>query len=401
MSIHLTTTTVVAGLLASWSLRADPSPSPSSVPPVETAYVSALPGVAPPAEPPGAELTDRGRMVRGVYVPVPKARAAKPAAFVAWLRGMGATAVVLDVKDDHGRVTFTDDLPMAKGAPHKNVPNLPALVAALKQAGIYVIGRLVCFKDDQLPQAYPGTAVRDARTGKPWRDHAGFAWVDPHSMIAHEHIAQVARAAEALGVDEIQLDYMRFPVERGSWSTRFPNRVGAPERYELIAALLERVDRAIHIPLSADVFGLTAYRPGDEDGLGQSLEHMAPYLDAISPMLYVANFPPLLWQNQTPGRNYSRIHAGVEQIRRRLGDRVAVRPLLQGFSWRADKYGPSFIRNQIDASMTAGSSGFLFWNQGGDYGQVSTVWKRLEPWPAPAGSAPEPLALSEKRADPQ
>jgi len=355
-----------------------PEPSPPEIPPAEVVYPE-LPLIAgAPHHAPGAELTAAGRDIRGVYVPYPRLRKWPAKKLLRWLRDIGATAVVLDIKDDRGRVTFTDDLPLAQGSPHGEVRRMAALVETLQEGGIYVIGRLVCFKDMQLARVRPETAIRDKKTGKPWRDHSGLAWVDPHSVTAHEHIASVAVAAQAIGFDEIQLDYVRFPVDSNAHRARYPNRVGEPERYEVIASLLARVDRAIDLPLSIDVFGLTAYHPGDEDGLGQSLEHLAPYIDAISPMVYLANWPKRYWDDPHPARTHALVNGAVIQIRRRLGDQIAVRPLLQAFKWRAKNFGLAFILNQIDAAETGGSSGHLFWNQSGNYHKVKVVWSRLD-----------------------
>ena len=329
-------------------------------------------------DPPGSELTARGRDVRGVYVPYRKVERAKPEALAKWVESLGADAAIIDVKDDRGRVTFSRDLDRARGPMHGGVKDMAAVVRALHARGIYAIGRLVCFKDQALALSNPATALRHRKTKALWRDRGGLAWVDPHSPVAREHIVAVARAAEALGFDEIQLDYIRFPVEPGARDATFPSRDGAPARHAVIAETLEAVDRAIRLPLSIDVFGLTAYHPGDADGLGQSLEHLAPHVDAITPMVYLANWPRRYWENPDPQTTRGLVEGAVREIRERLGDGIAVRPLLQAFRWRAKLFSGAFIADQIRASEEGGSSGYLFWNQGGNYGIVQTTWRRLD-----------------------
>lgn len=315
--------------------------------------------------------------MKGVYVPYPRLRSWKPGRIIRWVKAVGADAVILDIKDDRGRVTFTRDLPFARGLPHGEVRRMDRLVEMLKEEGIYTIGRLVCFKDNQLARARPGTAIRDRRTGKPWRDHGNLAWVDPHSEEAVEHIVSVAVAARELGFDEIQLDYIRFPVEASARFATYPNRVGEPQRYEVIAKALARVDAALDLPLSIDVFGLTAYHPGDQDGLGQSLEHLAPHVDAISPMVYLANWPRRYWEKPRPAKTHALVKGAVAQIRERLGDGIAVRPLLQAFKWRAKNFSTAFILNQIEAAEKGGCGGYLFWNQSGNYHKVTAVWRGM------------------------
>ncbi len=361
-----------------------------AIPPVDIVYPTTENKQTEQPDLPGSELGDQGRDVRGIYVPTSRFRLKEPRPIVDWIvKRVGATAVIIDVKDDFGRITFTTDVPEARPISNVVTRRIPKVVEQLKEIGIYVIGRLVCFKDNLYPRAHPEDAIRDRRTGKLWRDRSEMSWIDPYSPAAREYIATVAKAAQAIGFDEIQLDYVRFPVEPEARYGLFPNREGKGERYEAIAALLAHVDREITIPLSIDVFGLTAYTSGDPDGLGQSLEHLAPHIDAISPMLYLANFPSRFWENPKPESTYALVHNAVRNIRRRLGDHIAVRPLLQGFRYRALNYGAAFLRNQIEAAKNAGSSGYLFWNQTGGYSVLAAVWR---PYRAPHILTPRPDA---------
>lgn len=358
-------------------------------------YPSLPSGELTPKEPSGAELTEKGRNIRGVYIPISKLVRFKPKQLVQWVNHLGANAVIMDIKDDRGRVTFTKKLPLAKGVPHGLVPHLDKLVAALNDADIYTIGRLVCFKDNFLYKKIPEAAVKDRRTAKPWRDRTGSAWLDPFSLAAHQYISSIAQAAEKIGFDEIQLDYVRFPVDEEAKFAKFTNREGDLARYEAIALLLARVDFQISLPLSIDVFGLTANKPGDSQRLGQSLEHLAPYIDAVSPMLYLANWPKETWENATPKTPYEIVNNSVRRIRTRLGDAIAVRPLLQGFKYRANNFGIDFISTQIDAALDAGASGHLFWNQAASYSKVAVAWRRRP------SAIPTETASTEMRSTPE
>ncbi|MCP4602548.1 MAG: hypothetical protein GY847_18865 [Proteobacteria bacterium] len=363
-------------LIATGLLRADPSLY--AIPAVDLVYPIVKSHVLHELDLPGSELTEKGRNVRGIYLPISRLQSRKVREIVRWTTArIGATAVIIDIKDDRGRVTFTRELKDATKPAHGLVKKMPKLVQALKEEGVYVIGRLVCFKDNQFPRVRREVAIRDKRTGKRWHDRGNMLWIDPYSPTARDYITSIARAAEEMGVDEIQLDYVRFPVEPNSRWARYPSQEVTLERYEAIAALLSQVDREIDIPLSIDVFGLTAYRVGDPEGLGQSLEHLAPHIDAISPMLYLANWPKRAWENPKPSRTRALVHNAVKRIRSRLGEHIAVRPLLQAFKYRALNFGPKFILNQINAAETAGSSGYLFWNQAGNYGKVAAVWRGL------------------------
>ena len=58
-------------------------------------------------------------------------------------------AVVIDVKDDQGRITYAMDSPTVNeiGACQVFIQDMPALMAKLKEHGIYTIARVVAFRD--------------------------------------------------------------------------------------------------------------------------------------------------------------------------------------------------------------------------------------------------------------
>ena len=327
---------------------------------------------------PGAEMTERGHNLHGVYMPVGKVKTWAPGKMVRELKRIGADAVIMDFKDDFGRVTFTNKLELARGYPHGYLPRIKKHVKKLKENDIYIIARIVCFKDNWFATRWKEVAVLDAKNKGKWRDLHHQKWVDPHSQMMRDHIVSVAVAAEKLGVDEIQLDYVRFPVEPSARNARFPRKKAGEKRYEVIAELLRQVDNAISIPLSADVFGLTVYHVDVSERLGQYLEHLAPHLDAVSPMVYLANWPAQYYENPKPEKTYQVIKGACARIRERLGDDILVRPLLQAFQWRAENWGYGFIQNQINAAVDGGSNGHLFWNAGGRYGKVRAVWHDMK-----------------------
>lgn len=252
------------------------------------------------------------------------------------------------------------------------VGDMPALIKGLKAAGVYVIGRLVCFSDPVLPRRYPERAVLDTRpnrSGRIWADRGDRnPWLDPYNRRNHDLVLAMAREAEALGVDEIQFDYFRFPVDEAVPFARFPARVSKP-RHVVLLGLLERVDRAVRVPLGVDVFGLTAFRRGDRIGLGQFPEAWARHLEVFSPMLYVNGMQNWM-RDGRPQRAQRLVHAGVRMLRRRLGDGPVIRPFLQAFPRGAGRYDPAFIDQQIRGARSGGADGFLFWHPASNYGTV-------------------------------
>ena len=74
-------------------------------------------------------------------------------------------AVVIDVKNDDGRITFSmDDAPTVNeiGASERYIRDIGALMADLKARGIYTIARVVAFRDPYLAEKKPEWSLKNA-----------------------------------------------------------------------------------------------------------------------------------------------------------------------------------------------------------------------------------------------
>ena len=185
-------------------------------------------------------------------------------------------AVVVDVKGDRGFTTYASEVPLAReigAASRPTVSNFADLMSQFRRRGLYVIARIVVFKDDALATSRPALAVSDAATGGVWRDGKGLAWVDPFREAVWEYNIALAKEAARQGFDEIQFDYIRFPAGNGISSARFAQPSTIDNRVAAINGFLARA-RAELLPLgvktSADLFGYTIWQTGDL-GIGQRL----------------------------------------------------------------------------------------------------------------------------------
>ena len=307
-------------------------------------------------------MTEQGRHARGFYItpmylfsmgPEKTARAMK--------RGLYDT-VVIDMKDDLGQITFPSHVPLAKPQIHVLIPDPAAMVKTFHEQGIYVIARIVSFKDSRLPYVRPDLAVRSGRRAQRIYT-SGEHWLDQHSREVQDYLLDLALELQGFGFDEIQFDYIRFPKGR---ATRFATWLHAganpPNRASVIAGFLERVDRALSIPISADVFGLTTLVDGDPRGLGQHIERFAEYVEAISPMMYANGMDTYFRDKKITSHVIELIQCGLERARLKAKD-IVLRPYLQAYSNGVEHlWGPEFVKDQILAAERAGSDGFLFWN---------------------------------------
>ncbi|MBP2018509.1 hypothetical protein J2Z79_001924 [Symbiobacterium terraclitae] len=361
-------------------VSASPAPSQPAASPSTTAP-TAPPAPTPPDGAPKAPVIPSAAEVKGVYLTA--WNAANPA-FLEGILGLidrtELNALVVDVKDDSGRVTIATDeaTAVAAGAVVPFLPDPRAFTDGLHARGIYAIARIVVFKDPIVAPAHPDWAVHHA-SGGIWRDWNGVAWLNPYSREAWDYVIRVARAAAEAGFDEIQFDYVRFPTDGDLSATRYPGADGRP--YEQVVADFLAHARAELAPLgvlvSADVFGLvTSAR--DDMGIGQRLEESAGAVDYLSPMLYPSHYERgnlgLPNPNAMP---YETVFRSLEDARERiaaagLSERTAVRPWLQDFSL-GHTYGPAEVRAQIQATYDAGYSSWLLWNAANVYTEAALV----------------------------
>jgi hypothetical protein len=316
-------------------------------------------------------VSDQGQRAHGLYFTAFMTRRLGAQGIIKAVRSAGLDAAVIDLKDQSGRVNYDTRIEALAEERQVLIRDLPGLLQQLKAAGIYSIGRIVCFSDPVLPRLHPELAVMDSRpnrAGEIWNKRGTNTWLDPYNPKNHDLVVAIAVEAEALGFDEVQLDYIRFPVDDGTKFAKFPAQ-GDALRRDVLLGLLRRVDEAIHIPLGVDVFGLTTIRAGDPAGLGQSLEDWAKYVEVFTPMLYVNGMKTWL-RHKNEGRAGLLVEVEVRALRERVGPAPVIRPFLQAFERGADYYNGAFIAEQIQGARGGGGDGFLFWHPASTYGMV-------------------------------
>lgn len=315
-------------------------------------------------------VSERGQNASGLYITGPFAQLKGPEGVARTIKKAGLNAAVIDLKDGAGRVTYDTKIPILQDQKKPFITDLPGFLRALKDKGIYTIARITCFADPKLPLARPDLAILHSQRKTPWVSWgtAG-TWLDPYNEKNHDMIVELTKEAAAAGFDEVQLDYIRFPVDDGIKYAEFPaQKADSPERWQVLLGLLRRIDEAISIPLGADVFGLTAFDFGDDTVLGQRLHEWAGHVEVFTPMLYL--YAMRNWARGHENRAYALLYTGVSQLRRRIGDRPVIRPFVQAFEKSSDPVDPSFVEGEVLGAKQGGADGVLFWHPGANYGML-------------------------------
>ncbi len=289
-------------------------------------------------------------------------------------------AIVVDVKSDRGWLAYASDESEAqRSRAYKSVVmDIHAFLALCREKGIYTIARLVLFKDPSLAAAYPEWAVH-SEDGEVWTDSEGSAWGDPFRSEVQDYNIAIAEEVAALGFDELQFDYLRFPSDGAVDRVRYSQESTAESRSETIAGFCARLRNALNpygVVISADVFGLTVWVSSEEDmGIGQRIVDVAPYVDYVSPMLYPATFRSGNLGYEDPLKHpYEVIYRSCVELERRIQTHAPssngwakVRPWLQHYSSNGVVYGVEEMNLQKRAAVDAEADGWMFWNAAGRY----------------------------------
>ncbi len=284
---------------------------------------------------------------------------------ITFIQNTEVNALVVDVKDDTGSMSYLSKVPLAKkiNANVSKIKSIENLMDTLKSNDIYPIARIVCFKDPLLAKARPDLAVKSKKGGI-WYDRQGLAWVDPHSREVWDYAIDLAKEAAALGFKEIQFDYVRFASDGVLSDIIYPFATGQ-SKAKVIQSFLAyaREELSVYgVVLSADVFGLVCSVP-DDLGIGQQLELIAEEVDFICPMVYPSHYYRGTYGIENPNvKPYETVYKSLTDAMQRIeGKRAKLRPWLQDFSL-GHPYGRAELQAQIKATEDAGIDEWLFWN---------------------------------------
>ena len=301
------------------------------------------------------------------------------AAFDIIKRG-GANALVVNIKSDHGQLVYPSNIALAKQIGARNVTtihSLSELVNTGHQQGIYMIARIVTFKDNPLATSRPELAIHLAN-GQLFHDREGLAWADPTQPEVRAYDVAIGVEAAKAGFDEVQYDYVRFPDSLAKLSVHGPTDEAS--RIKTISSFLAEAHAALvpyNVFHAADIFGYTFWNTNDT-GIGQQLNHLVDTVDYICPMLYPSGFkygipghPKPMADNEA---NYSTIKLTLDTgIRRTSINPKKLRPWLQAFrdyAFGGVVFGPEQVAAQIRAANADHTDGWLLWNPRNRYSDI-------------------------------
>jgi len=351
----------------------------------------------------------------GIYLPVNHAmddQSLKP--YLDIIEKRNLNMVVIDMKDDYGRLRFTPQNPSMTNLGRVFRPvDIDKFLKTMKDKGIFTVARIVVFKDPEAARkdgekyavwdknnkawegyfdvrrkkAPPGEEPEtntwqvteilpsndpDYEILRTWYDEK---WVDPYSEIIWDYNASVAEELCRRGFDEIQFDYIRFPTDGVNLDdARYRWRDSGMDMDSAILSFLRHVRSRVSAPISVDIYGANGwYRTGARTG--QEVEMLASWVDVICPMYYPSHFEQTFLAHDPPELRPWRIYNhGTQRTRIIARGRVIVRPWAQAFylnvSYDRKYYNTDYVRLQAEGVRTAGNGGLTYWNNSGRYDDI-------------------------------
>jgi hypothetical protein len=348
--------------------------------------------------------------------------------------GRRLDAVVIDMKDDFGRLRFEPRDPLVRRIGRVSSPlDIELFVKDWKAKGRYLVARIPVFKDEVAYRFEGGKyAVWDSAAGSgagaPWQGYnlvkkaAGAAaaplaaapgadseplppppagslpaapavgsadaqlerspikefWVDPYCEEVWAYNVAIADEIIARGFDEVQFDYIRFPTDGANiGQASFRWKDAGMDKESALASFLRYARDNIAAPISIDIYGANGwYRSGVRTG--QDVELLAKYVDVICPMLYPSHFEQgFLAQAPAEQRPYRIYKIGTLRNAYIARKKVVVRPYVQAFflnvSYDRAYYNPEYVKREVAGVRDASNLGLTFWNNSGRYDDVPVL----------------------------
>ena len=296
----------------------------------------------------------------------------------------GVNAIVVDIKD--GALAYPSEIAKeysmtAYNTAMNKLENYKSAVKKIKDAGIYVIGRIVVFNDYHYGKDHPEECIKSPVSSR--------LWPSAYSRLAWEYNVELAKeAVDVIGFNEIQFDYVRFPEDAYNMSkssgTDFRNSYNE-EKAEAVQNFLIYATDEIHKKnayLSVDVFGecsgtyVTSY--------GQYWPAISNIVDVISSMPYTDHFGSSVdtWTNAYKTVNNWAKGAATRQTE--IPTPAIARTWITAYDtphWNPTvTYDATKISDQAQALVDAGlTGGFITWHSASSlnkYQQIKSAFAK-------------------------
>lgn len=297
-------------------------------------------------------------------------------------RESGVNTLVVGLKGLDGKLFYDSEVPAEYFSDTSEVLSNPLiskqglkdLVAEMKNAGFYMVGRMETFADNAYAQDHPDQAISDKTNGQMLL-LADSYWASPYVRDVWEYNGSLAKEFAEMGFNEVEFDFCRFPD--GITKLEAEDKVELHNTYNESKAsaiqgflyYIRELLEPLHTYAAADVYSGVVAELYDYD-IGQYYPAILAAADVTSPMLYLDQFPFWLYGYQEMDQDARDITRSFIEQNTELSKGVVypaeARVWLQGYNnTNADR-----LRREILGLTDAGNFGYLVWT---DQGSMDTL----------------------------
>ena len=316
-------------------------------------------------------------------------------AYISLAKESNINAFVVDIKEN--------TVPGYKGEVFKNysptnyehavysLEDYKTYIDKIKEAGIYLIGRISTFKDGYYVSDHPDYAILD-KNGSPYKYNSSY-WPTAFNREVWEYnVALAVEAVKEFGFNEIQFDYVRFPDRTYSLeqngTINLNNTYNESKAMAIQLFLMYACDEIHKVGayVSADVFGESAN--SYVTGYGQYWPAISNVVDVISAMPYPDHFnahdygiKEYVWE--VPYKLLKSWGASVVIRQEETTTPAVVRTWIQAYNTIKSPYviyDADKISEQIEGLYENGlTGGYITWNSASSlskYKEISSAFKK-------------------------
>ena len=292
----------------------------------------------------------------------------------------GINAIVVDIKDNTAPAYPANAMKEYSMTNYEKAINsyedYKNAIQKIKDAGLYVIGRITVFKDSYYSKDHPEDTILDTATGKSY-NHDGSYWPSAFNRNVWEfNVSLAIESVKEMGFNEIQFDYVRFPDRVKSLedagkidynNTYNETKAQAIQRFVMYAC--DEIHK-YNAYVSIDVFGESAHTYVTP--YGQYWPAISNIADVISGMPYPDHFSTYEYRFKEPVWTipYDLLYLwGDEFVMARQSEiptPAIVRTWIQAYDSIKSPYvtyDANMVSKEIQGLYDAGlTGGFITWN---------------------------------------
>jgi len=325
------------------------------------------------------------KFTKGIYLSAYSVSSSRFSTILDSAQAAGINTVVFDLKNMNGDVFFrTPKNGDIRDDRQKPIVNIPETVKALHSRNMRAVSRVVCFHDQFLAEQDSTLRIQTI-SGKAWKENKRRkpSWLDSSNPIVQSDILYLIEQAARNGVDEVQLDYVRFPTGGklseayfhfmkqdsifAKQDSNYVNRT-KPDIIEDFLARAQDICDDYGTTLAADIFAIVAWQHNqDVANTGQDIARLTKHLQMLHPMIYSSHFTDNFgYRKNAQNEPYFLLYKGTKLSKDYSNKNCKVVPYIQANGWKVN-YKPEYIYAQIEAIKEAGGDGYLLWNASNKY----------------------------------